>query len=143
MVQRNKRWTEADLKPAGRNGARRGRQRPQKRLIASKPLERDILRACLSYLSAHPKVAFVFRANTGLVSTPDGRRFKAGFKGCSDILGMLKGGRFLACEVKREGGQVTDDQAAFLGRVNADGGLGFIARDLDDCRYVLATHPAA
>ena len=80
----------------------------------------------------------MFRANTGMVSTPDGKRvFRAGFRGCSDILGMLRGGRWLAVEVKRPGKQPTDDQRTFLDAVNRGGGLGFVARSIADCELEL------
>ena len=121
--------------PKGSTKAPRGRQRGSG---ASQPLEREILRDCIAYLNAHPLVAFVFRANTGLVLTPDGkRRFKAGFKGCSDILGMLRCGKFLACEVKRLGKEPTEEQQSFLQRVNGCGGIGFVATCVRDCELAL------
>ena len=108
------------------------------RVIAPRPLEREVLRDCLAYLSAHPAVAFAFRANTGLVATPDGkRRFKAGFTGCSDILGMLRCGKFLAVECKRTGEMPTPAQWSFLSRVNVNGGLAFVASCIEDCQRAL------
>jgi hypothetical protein len=52
-------------------------------------------------------------------------------KGISDILGIYQG-RFLAIEVKRPGGRVSREQREFLNRVNAEGGLGFVAYSVDD-----------
>ena len=125
--------------PKGSTKAPRGRQRGSG---ASQPLEREILRDCLAYLNAHPRVAFAFRANTGLVLTPDGkRRFKAGFKGCSDILGMTKTGRFFAVEVKQRGKCATEEQAAFLIKVSTYGGYGAVAHDTQDCRLMLESLP--
>jgi hypothetical protein len=52
-------------------------------------------------------------------------------KGISDILGIYKG-RMLAIEVKRPGGRVSQEQRAFLERVNEEGGVGFVAYSVDD-----------
>ena len=135
MTARGLRW------PDTRNGAAKGRGGRSKRLIAPQTPERVILKSCLAYLNAHPAVAFVFRANTGLVQTPDGRRFKAGFKGCADVLGMTKNGSFIAIEVKRAGKDATPDQAEFLRKVNAYGGYGMVVRSIDDCRAMLESLP--
>jgi hypothetical protein len=98
--------------------------------------ESVVLRAVLAVLQAHPRVAFVWRANT--ISQKIGLRYiKAGFVGQPDVLGMLKDGQFLACEVKRPGGKLTDEQAAFLELVNRRGGLGFMATSVDDVMRAL------
>lgn len=52
-------------------------------------------------------------------------------KGISDILGIHKG-RLLAIEVKRPGGKPTTDQVAFIDRVNEEGGIGFVADNVDE-----------
>lgn len=52
--------------------------------------------------------------------------------GIADILGVLPGGRFLAIEVKRPGSRLTVDQDAFLGKINASGGLAFMASSLEE-----------
>lgn len=54
-------------------------------------------------------------------------------KGVSDILGLLApGGKMLAIEVKRHGAYPTPEQRTFLEKINADGGLGFVARSVND-----------
>jgi hypothetical protein len=93
--------------------------------------EADVLKAVLATLEMHPKVAWVARINSGMFEV-EGRFIKAGFKGCSDILGMLKGGRMLAVECKSSKGKESADQAAFGARVAQDGGLYFVARSVDD-----------
>ncbi len=57
-----------------------------------------------------------------------------GEKGVSDIIGILPdgSGRMFACEVKTERGRVTPHQARFIDRVNAAGGIGFVARSIED-----------
>ncbi len=69
--------------------------------------EADVLKAVLATLEMHPKVAWVARMNSGAFEV-EGRFVKAGFKGCSDILGMLKGGRLLAVECKSSKGRQRD-----------------------------------
>ncbi len=56
-----------------------------------------------------------------------------GFAGQPDIMGMLKGGRLLAVEVKRPSGKVTPEQAEFLAKASTNGGCAFVARSIDDC----------
>ena len=106
--------------------------RPQiRRIKANGPRiipERKVLAGCLELLAAHPKVAFHWRHNTGMVFF-DGRAVRFGFKGCSDIIAVLKGGRFLAVECKATDKQPSADQVAFLARVHAAGALGVCVDD--------------
>lgn len=51
-------------------------------------------------------------------------------KGASDILGIIQG-RFLAIEVKSPGGVVTPEQRIFIARINAEGGISFISRSVE------------
>ena len=98
--------------------------------------ERDIQAAILEYLERCSKVAFAYRQNTGQTKYDgeDGktRWVRYGWVGCSDILGMLTNGRFLAIECKSRTGRLSPEQAAFLDAVNAGGGLGIVARSVDD-----------
>lgn len=52
-------------------------------------------------------------------------------RGVADILGSYQG-KLLAIEVKTARGRISDDQQAFIDRVNQEGGLAFVARSLDD-----------
>ena len=54
--------------------------------------------------------------------------------GVSDILGILPGGRLLAVEVKTNRGRVSPLQQLFLDAINRYGGLGFVARSVEDVR---------
>lgn len=96
-----------------------------------RPLERDILRACLLAARLHPLTAWAMRTNSGVFNV-DGRWVRAGFVGQSDIIGQLKDGRFLAVECKREGVKPTPAQQQFLFTVHRYGGCAFIARSVDD-----------
>jgi hypothetical protein len=102
-----------------------------------KLLESDVLPAVLKALRIHPKVAFAWRQNSGAQQV-DGRYIQYAFPGCSDILGMLKDGRFLAVEVKRPGGMPTPAQVQFLAVVEQNGGLGLVARGIEDVMAALA-----
>ena len=87
----------------------------------------------LKALRANPAVAWVERQNSGAAKV--GNRFiRFGWPGCSDVIGMMTNGRFLAVEVKGPKGRLRPEQTVFLERVNQAGGLGFMARD---CRDVL------
>lgn len=99
------------------------------------PYERDIQSGILQLLALHPRVAWAARFNVGgaeFQGKDKTYRVRFAFKGCSDILGMLVGGRFLAIEVKRPGEKLTEDQEAFLKAVNMGGGLGIAAWSVDD-----------
>ena len=54
-----------------------------------------------------------------------------GEKGVSDIIGC-KDGRMIAIEIKTPAGKVTPYQQRFIDRVNAAGGIGFVARSIED-----------
>jgi hypothetical protein len=54
--------------------------------------------------------------------------------GTSDILGLMRDGKFLAIECKAKYGKPTPEQIKFLMMVNASGGIGFIARSLEDVK---------
>jgi hypothetical protein len=54
-----------------------------------------------------------------------------GMPGLSVVIGILPGGRFFACEIKRPGNALTPLQASFLDLVNAAGGLGICVHNLD------------
>ncbi len=84
------------------------------------PSEKVITRQIMTWLSWNG--FFVWKQWQGPMSRP----------GVSDILGVLPGGRFLAIEVKTRRGRLTRRQKAFLSSVNQKGGLGFVARSLED-----------
>ena len=104
---------------------------------ALKVRESDILRSILHFCTIHPVVVFVRRMNVGAHQTNDGRYVRFGFKGCSDLVGMLRDGRFLAIEVKGPRGKPTPEQIDFLAMVRTGGGVAFIARSIGDCKVIL------
>jgi len=103
--------------------------------------EAQIQKTILQYLKAHPKVAFAIRVNSGAFIESYGgheRYIQANsMKGCSDILLMLKGGRFGAIEVKSLKGRVTPDQDNFILSVLEGGGYAGVARAIEDVNKIL------
>lgn len=57
-------------------------------------------------------------------------------KGVCDILGIWEK-RFLGIEVKVKGNYATREQKEFLADVNKYGGIGFVARSIDDVKSVM------
>ena len=57
-------------------------------------------------------------------------------KGISDLICCYKG-RFVAIEVKKKAGKLSPDQETFLQHVNESGGLGFVARSVEDVIHAL------
>ena len=103
----------------------------------SKP-EAAALVEVLKALRAHPAVSWVERQNTGSARI-GGRFVRFGWPGCSDLLGQLRDGRFLAVECKSPTGRLRPEQAAFLERIAGAGGVAFMARDFRDVIRELAT----
>ena len=89
--------------------------------------ETDIQHNILTFLKH--KGIHCWRNNTG-------RRGKVnyGFKGSSDIIGILPDGRFLAIEVKKPKQKPSADQREFLDRINSFGGFAIWVTSLDEAR---------
>lgn len=109
--------------------------------------ETQLVRTILDYLKALGILAW--RNNTTGVFDPARKVLRSftGRKGVSDILGVIPGdkfrpakshGVFLAVEVKSAKGRATPEQAEFLHDVRRVGGLGVLARCMDDLRTKLA-----
>lgn len=96
----------------------------------SKP-EAAALVEVLMALRVSPAVAWVERMNSGAAKV--GKRFiRFGFVGCPDVLGQLRDGRMLGVEVKASKGRLRPEQAIVLARINAAGGVAFVARNCND-----------
>jgi hypothetical protein len=99
-------------------------------------VEAGILNAVLKVLRLHPKVAWCARMNSGLHHI-DGRWVRFGFVGCSDIVGQMKDGRWLAIEVKGPHGRVTEEQRAFIEVVQRNGGCAGVARSIEQALEIV------
>ncbi len=93
--------------------------------------ESVLLAQVLAWLASTPGV-MAWRSNTGAARDKRGRLVRFGAVGAADITGVLRGGRRLEIEIKSASGRVTDEQAAFGERINAMGGLYFVAWRLDE-----------
>ena len=95
--------------------------------------EGDIQSAILGYLAY--RQIYAWRNNTGAYKTEHGSYVRYGFKGSSDILGILPDGRFLAIEIKKPKPNKTyptKEQKLFLKNIEINGGIAFVARSLED-----------
>lgn len=81
--------------------------------------EKDITHQIRSLLKTYG--IFHWKVWQGLGSTP----------GVPDIVGIYNG-QFLGIEVKTEKGKLSPHQERFIANINANGGLAFVARNIDD-----------
>ena len=94
-------------------------------------LEAGALTEVMTALKSHSSVAWAKRQNTGSLRV--GKRFiRFGWVGCSDIVGQMIDGRFLAIECKAPKGKATPEQSAFISKINSNGGVAFVARNCAD-----------
>jgi len=118
---------------------------PKKRAPAKpsgEPTESQILKSIMMLLKRHPRVAQVWRQNSGTFQerNRDGsvRYIRANTqKGMSDIMGILKDGRTLAIEVKSRTGRMRPGQEEFLQTIRQAGGVAGVCRSVDDAQKLL------
>lgn len=73
----------------------------------------------------------IWRNNTGVGRTLSGQRvIRFGLVGSADLLGILRGGRFLAVEVKTAKGRQSEAQRNFQRMIESMGGVYVLARDV-------------
>lgn len=106
------------------------------------PTEAQVLKAVLAFLRAHPKVASIWRQNSGTFAEQnrDGstRYVRANTaRGMADVMGFLKDGRVLAIECKSLTGRLQPHQKEFLDKITAAGGVAGVARSVDDAIALL------
>lgn len=102
--------------------------------------EAAALTEVLMALKSHPAVVWAERMNSGAALIGD-RFVRFGFPGCPDVLGQLRDGRVLACEVKATKGKLRPEQSIFLDRVSDAGGVAFVARNCNDVLRALMVQP--
>lgn len=77
--------------------------------------------------------------NTVGVAETDGRAFRYGLgTGSPDLVGMLRGGRAFAVEVKRPGQKLRAEQQAWFKSFYTWGGLGGVATSVDEALAILS-----
>jgi hypothetical protein len=77
----------------------------------------------------------------GVVSTA-GRVYRANVqyglgRGSADLVGILRGGRFIALEVKTPSGRVGRDQISWMHAVRSAGGFASVVRSVDEAMAAL------
>ena len=117
--------------------AKRGPRKP-----STEPSESEILRAIMSLLKRHPRVAQVWRQNSGTFQerNRDGttRYIRANTqRGMSDIMGVLRDGRTLAIECKSRTGRMRPGQEEFLQTIRQAGGVAGVCRSVKDAVALL------
>jgi hypothetical protein len=102
------------------------------------PAESDVLSACLLLLRL--RGVFAWRSNNVGVYDPVRKCHRSfrGLKGVADILGVVDGGRILACEVKGLRGRLTEEQDHFLAQVRVKGGVALVVKDVRELEAELA-----
>ena len=103
-----------------------------------KESESQIVSACLELLAY--KNILAFRVNNTGIFDPSKKVFRSfhGMKGVSDILGILpklytgRSGVFFSCEVKREGGVISEAQRAFIQEVANHGGIAIVVHSVEE-----------
>jgi len=105
------------------------------------PKESEVQATILQWLLL--KKIFCWRNNTTGIYDPYKKTFRFNpyvLKGIADILGILPDGKFLAIEVKRPGGKLSEWQTAFLQAIQQYGGIAFMAEDVKDVEERLKTY---
>ena len=100
--------------------------------------ESVIQRGILDYLAlvAKTKPIYFFRAGSGAVKTDQGRFFKTGRSGISDIF-CLYDGKCIALEVKGPKGRQTQSQKKAEQDIKAAGGEYYIVRSIADVKKII------
>jgi len=100
-------------------------------------LEKEIENLILDYLSYRP--GYYWKNQSVGIYDPTKRKFRKSnnrhhILGVADILGVKNDGQFVAIEVKTKKGRLSDNQKAYLQKVEANGGLAFVARSIEDVK---------
>ena len=97
--------------------------------------EQVLVNQVLAYLTL--KKHYVWRQNTGAMTTKEGRFIKFGHKGISDVLGVARDGKMIAIECKIKPNKPTQFQVDFLDEIKRRGGYAVLAYELEDVQKVL------
>ncbi len=96
--------------------------------------ESEIQKSIINYLKVrrdYQHDLVFWRINTGAARL-GGRVVNYGYVGMADIIGVLRGGRFMAIEVKAEKGKQSAEQKVWQETVTNTGGIYILARSVDD-----------
>ena len=93
-------------------------------------------------LSLLPQIVFVWPHPTG-AAYREGQLIRYGLLGSADIIGLVKGGKFVAIEVKTGRGMQEPQQRTFEAKVKVLGGQYFVARSVADAVLFVTTVAAS
>jgi len=102
--------------------------------------ESQIVRGCMQFLQLHGLLCW--RCNNVPVYDPVRGQFRAfrGLRGVADVLAVIPpAGRLLACECKKPGGRLSQNQREFLRLVGEFGGLALVVRSVKELETALRT----
>lgn len=94
--------------------------------------EQNIQKAIIDYLRIKKYVVFKHHSTGSTIRNNQAVFFKHGDRGISDIIACSPKGQFVAIEVKKKGGKVSEDQHAFIKAVILNNGLAFVAHSIDE-----------
>lgn len=118
-------------------------KRARAKQVVTPASESQILKAIMSLLRTHPKVAKVWRQNSGVAQYGDGEKTRYvranTARGMADIQAIMKNGKSVFIEVKTAIGKVEDHQQQFLDDMTKAGALAFVARDVETVTERLRT----
>jgi hypothetical protein len=100
--------------------------------------ESVIQRGILDYLELFSRTnpVYYFRAGAGAMKTAQGRFFKTGKAGLSDIV-VCYAGRFIGLEVKTKSGRQSQSQKNAEQEIKASGGEYYVVRSVADVKEIL------
>lgn len=105
------------------------------------PREAEVQKKLLQWLRLNGICCWRFNGGALIAGEGSTRRYVRfnTARGCSDLLGILPslGGKFLAVEVKRPGGVLTDLQSEFLAVVRAAGGIALCCSSIEELEEAL------
>jgi hypothetical protein len=106
--------------------------------MAETKLENEVKNDILRKWGSIPEIV-LFRINTGVAHYNDPERYvRFSVKGYPDFQGIIKGGRTLYIETKREkGGRQSKEQQIFQRTVESMGAVYILARSVEDVDRVL------
>ena len=96
--------------------------------------ESQIQRAILDYLQLleNQGKCFCFRSGAGAVKLDNGRYFKTGRPGISDITIFVPDGKYICAEIKTPKGKQSDSQKKFEKQIKKLGGQYWLIRSVDE-----------
>lgn len=98
--------------------------------------EAEIKRLIADWLSLQPGCMIWYNQNNGVIGRRNSSKYAR--NGVPDIMGIWHGIP-LGIEIKKPNGIVSEEQKAFLAEFNEHGGIGLVARSLEELKGQLSS----